>query len=169
MDAKIRKNQNILITSGKALIIFGIWAIVRLVLYELLDPASLNALVLRPGVEIYKEESIEALFNLTIFSLFIDLIFRFFLGSAAISEGKGQNRTPIYIVLDIIYVIFSVLSDAYFICSPGFFDFSLNSISSIFIDLTTIVALILIIVSSISLRKLKKNKSESTKEAAYVS
>lgn len=169
MDAKIRKNQNMLITSGKALIIFGIWAIVRLILYELLDSASLNALVLRPGIEIYREKSTEALFNLTIFSLFIDLIFRLFLGSAAISEGKGQNRTPIYIVLDIIYVIFSILTDIYFLCSPSFFDFSLNSISSIFIDLTSIVALIIIIVSSISLRKLKKDKSESTKEAAYVS
>lgn len=151
MDAKIRKTRDELRISGKALIVFGIWSILRLVFYNIMDKKSLQDYIFK-ATGASDTGSFKVWFTITIILLVIDLVFRIYIGCSAVSEGKGKKKSIVYIVLAFIYVFISVIGDAGYLKTLTLQDFSLAAFSAFFIDATSCIALIVIIVSSISLR-----------------
>ena len=156
MDAKIRKNRDILSISGKALILFGIWSIVRLFLFKILDSEVLASVLLFPETELLDAAFIESAFDITIIVLVINLLLRIFIGASAIAEGSGRKKSIFYIVLAIIYIIYSLISDILVIINPIYDKTSIAVISPLIIDFSSCFALIMIVIASFSCRKLIK-------------
>lgn len=161
MEAKIRQNQDILKISGKALIILGLWTIIRIFLLKFLDPELLNSFLAFPTSEYFDASSYGSMFVFVIVVLVVDLIFRFVIGGMAISEGNGKKRSVVYIILAILYTISSLGGNAFVVINLSEDVSVLTPLSSVLIDLTSCLALIAIIVSSISIRVLMK-KAEKT-------
>ena len=162
MEARIRQNQDILKISGKALIILGLWTIVRLFLLRFLEPELLHHFLTTPDMEYTDPVIYDILFSVVIIALVIDLVFRLFIGLSSISEGKGKKKTPVYIIFAILYALVCLSTDIYVIATIPDSQSKLSSISSLLIDLTSCLALVAITVSSISIRVLRKKSEKAT-------
>ncbi len=156
MDAKIRKYQDILRISGKAVVLFGVWSIIRLLVLKFFDPDTIEAAFINPALGINDKGMADMVFDIAIITLIIDLVFRLIIGRCAVSEGEGKKRSVVYIIFAIIYVVYTIVIEVLDIVNPFRRDIDLLYISTWVIDLTTCMAIIEIVISSIKLRKLKK-------------
>lgn len=152
MDAAIRKNQNILVSSGMAVMLFGLWSIIRFFLLILIDPMELQNIL---GDKIDDSLAEIVFFGIIGFVMLIDMLIRIYVGMAAIRLGRGgiwKRRFPIitalyaYITIHSLIVSFITANDAKEI---------VNSVISAVIDLTVVVALILILISTYKLKKIQ--------------
>ena len=156
MDAKIRKTEINLITLGTGVIFFGVWTLVKsLVSFFLLD------------TEISENLSDE-MFIFTIITFWsliaISFLLNFYVGLSARALGKGKNKSSFFLVVAGIIVFFrSILVVLEIIAAIFDHGDSINLLISAFIDITTIVFLVELMVYSIRLKKIRK--AEPAKEA----
>ena len=158
MDAKTRKTAINLITLGTGVVFFGIWTLVKsLVSFILLD-AELH--------ENLTEEMI--LFTKIFFwSLIgVSFILNLYVGLSARALGKGKNTSSFFLVVAGIIVFFRSIIAAIELIG-AFLDYgdTINLIIAAFIDITTIVFLVELMVYSIRLKKIRK--AEPAKEAEH--
>ena len=159
---EIRKSRDTLIVVGTGTVLFGIWTLVKM----------LSLLIL------FREETVEAILDITgplegvsdrfmfwVFTLIITIMMavllsvRAYVGLCAIAEGRGKKRGKLYIFLASLMVIFS----AYTFCR-NFFTLDAptqfgaltrdQSISTLIIDVTSLIMLVQMIVSALKIRKL---------------
>ena len=152
-EAKIRKSQNILICSGQAVILFGIWSIIRMFLLIYLDPLQFEEMVR------YSSDIPHNVFRAFIYAgvgtaLLADLILRLFMGLSAIREGKsGIPGKRFYLIVVSLYLALSLFADGYSILSSFGERFDIRTLASAIIDISSCTALAEIIVSSEKLRE----------------
>lgn len=154
MDAKIRKLRNKLICSGYAVIAFGVWSIVRIILLRLTGAPTLHDMLGQeqgPAVERF-------LYILLTAVLSMDLLFRIYVGRSAIREGQGERHGLFYLILTFLYTAVSLWSDLSYL--SGAFHGGADSamIAANIVDITTCIAMGEIIVSSLYLRILEKEQ-----------
>lgn len=158
MEALIRKKQNLLINSGKAVIFFGLWSIVRTTLLFVMDK---GAIISRVGVELTEEElsvvTEDFVFVVCLIALSMELLFRSYVGKRAIREGKGYKQHSFYIVICIIAVVLSVMGDISMFENIIHKDVT-EVLSYIIVDVSSCVSLTLIPFSAITLRRLQNKK-----------
>lgn len=156
MDAKIRKTEINLITLGTGVIFFGVWTLVKsLVSFFLLD------------TEI-RENLSDEMFIFTIITFWsliaISFLLNFYVGLSARALGKGKNKSSFFLVVAGIIVFFrSILVVLEIIAAIFDHGDSINLLISAFIDITTIVFLVELMVYSVRLKKIRK--AEPAKEA----
>ena len=104
-NEKLRKYEH---TRGAAVVAFGIWSVVKAVVYFIVIPLAKVGADLREtgGVDF---ESIQS-FGITdrglgyitaisiVLVLMIDLLMRFYVGRSAIIEGRGRKKSIFYII-----------------------------------------------------------------------
>ena len=164
IEAKLRKRKDILISSGKAVILFGIWSIVRIILAELFDPEELKELI--GNVSGTPDEVYLVLSFVMIIALMsIDLLIRYYVGKSAISEGNGQKRNVAYIILAGIYVAVTIAFDCYGITAlkDGV---TIMVISTFLIDISSSFAFAEIMFSALMVRYYEKRLTEKETHAA---
>ncbi len=149
MDAKIRKLENNLVTVGSGVVIFSLWSLLRMIVYFIVlgDTLLVN---LTP---------LEILFVMTFIwgVIIIDCVIRCFIGLSARSEGYGNKKRLVYVVLAcIVFVNYTLLfaMEIVFIVLDSFDLVTL--VVTIVIDLTSNLFVLDMIVSSIRLRRLRK-------------
>ena len=104
MEQKLRKYQNILGISGIATIIFGVWGILKTILFIVLDPYKTDG----SAIDI-KTISVQFIIWVIIYAI-IDLFLRFFVGLSARSESKGKKKSILYLIFAGILIIASLIS-----------------------------------------------------------
>lgn len=161
MPAKIRKHQTNLICSGLAVIAFGFWSIVRALLFIVFNREQLKALA---AGQIPSEELIISLDTVMLISyilvfifLLIELSLRLYIGRASISVGNGKHKSRKYIVLSVLFLVYSVF------CL--YISFSneepvLNRISAVIIETSSNIAFIEVIYSSLAIRRYSRSGAE---------
>ena len=159
MEADIRRFQSKLRTSGFAVIAFGVWTIVRFVLMRYVNPIAYQALVEAPNEFGYNPKIYEMIvFTLAVAILCVDLLLRLSIGCSAIKESQGKKKRMTYVILALLYAVFSVISDVTFLVSAERQDLTLEILSGIIVNLTSEIALFEIVVSSIRLRLAEKGQ-----------
>ena len=107
-NEKLRKYEHTLAISGAAVVAFGIWSVVKAVVYFIVIPLAKVGADLREtgGVDF---ESIQS-FGITdrglgyitaisiVLVLMIDLLMRFYVGRSAIIEGRGRKKSFFYLM-----------------------------------------------------------------------
>lgn len=152
MEARIRRHQDILTCSGYAVILFGAWSIVRMIMIKILDPLELDSLVESAGEadDLFRA----VVFAVIIIMLAVDLLFRLYIGRSAIKEGSGEKKKLTYVILAAAYAAASIWSDVSYLIRSLAGSTSLEMVGSVIVDLTSCIALLEIVISSLSLRKL---------------
>ena len=162
LEARIRKQQSILICSGIGVILFGVWSIIRFILMQFMNRNDLFGLFEEYIIEDISPAEFEAIvFGVTIFLLIIDLLLRSYYGLSAIADGYGKYRgRGIYIcvaaILALIFIGFDIVTIVESIRSGLDFDDIIN----VLIDITVNVATCEIVVAAIRLRLLLKQQTK---------
>lgn len=156
METQLRRNQIALVTLGTGTILFGVWSVIKTVLYLLAGPSLDSALEGDPSLT-----PIIKFFIFLILSLLmlIDLSLRLFVGRAARAEGMGKKPKSAYLYLAGLLLAFSAVVDLYSLYS--FFTGTLKNQSgldyavSMLVELNSLVLLAGLIVTGRRVRKLR--------------
>ena len=101
LQLQLRKKQSNLAAVGLGVIAFGVWSVIKTVLYTALDAGG--ALSVHAGEPYF----LLAFWILLGGALAVDLALRVHFGRCAIAEGRGEKRKPGYIVLALLMTVFS--------------------------------------------------------------
>ncbi len=159
MEARLRMYRSRLKISGYAVIGFGLWCIIRIFLMRYFDPLSFEAM-LGEQTDIPREFYDEVVFTGLLVFMAVDLLYRFFVGRAAIREGSGIPRKMLYVFFALVYGLISVYSDAMYTVNLLSKGFSLNSFADILVDLSACIAMFEIVYSAAAIRVLEKKNRE---------
>lgn len=159
MEAKLRKHRSRLKISGYAVIAFGLWSIIRIFLMRYFDPLSFEAM-LGEETDIPREFYDEVVFIGLLVFLSVDLLYRFFVGRAAIREGNGKKRKIIYAFFALVYGLISVCGDIHYTVLLFSQGGRLIGLTDILVDLSACVAMFEIVYSAAAIRVLEKKARE---------
>lgn len=153
MGAKIRRTQDNLFVLGTSVIVFGLWNVIKFMIYFFVSSDDLKK---SAGDKYYL---ITAIILWSI--IFIGFLFRCFIGFSARAEGKGKRKSVLYLVLAgitaFVYCTVIAIEIVYLIAH---YDHIFTMIVTLIIDVTSFVFLVELIVNSIKVRKLRKDVSE---------
>ena len=159
MEAKLRKHRSKLKISGYAVIAFGLWSIIRIFLMRYFDPLSFEAM-LGEETDIPREFYDEVVFIGLLVFLSVDLLYRFFVGRAAIREGSGNRRKMLYVFFALLYGLISVCGDIHYTVLLFSQGGRLIGLTDILVDLSACVAMFEIVYSAAAIRVLEKKARE---------
>ena len=159
MDAAYRKNQTNLIFSGIAIIAFGVWSALKLFFYMGTNRA---AVLMNLGFMAGDIESPEIVMNIAAGIIIgFSVLFHLFLGWSAIRDAIGKMRFRLYIPITAIYA-FGIISSYVNEMITHRVDVAYGTLFiSFIIDMTSVAALVLILVSSKKLKKIRWEKAEA--------
>lgn len=159
MEAKLRKHRSRLKISGYAVIAFGLWSIIRIFLMRYFDPLSFEAM-LGEETDIPREFYDEVVFTGLLVFLAFDLLYRFFVGRAAIREGSGNRRKMLYVFFALLYGLISVCGDIHYTVLLVSRDQRMVELAEILVDLSSCIAMFEISYSAVAIRVLEKKNRE---------
>lgn len=159
MDAAYRKNQTNLLYSGIAIIAFGVWSALKLFFYMGTNRA---AVLMNLGFMAGDIESPEIVMNIAAGIIIgFSVLFHLFLGWSAIRDAVGKMRFRLYIPITAIYA-FGIISFYVNELITHRVDVAYGTLFiSFIIDMTSVAALVLILVSSKKLKKIRWEKAEA--------
>lgn len=160
MDAKERKYRSILKNSGYAVIAFGLWGMIRILLMKFLDPESYDSLfgITEAAPELQHAYTVVSLVMM-LFVLGLDLLFRVYVGSSAIKEGNGGKKRIVYVIAAVLYLALSLRSDIGFLIEYSRSDSSFNMLVLTLVDISFCSAFFAIIYSALRLRQVLRRKA----------
>ena len=178
MQTELIKHRHTLAVVGMGAIAFGIWSLIKSILYfVLVEPLSD---IINENLDSIIDSNFEALaalaLSILIVGLFvlIDMLFRWKVGSRAMAISRGDKDpgvgffilSSILLLMDMAELIMGALSIAGII--PSDEDIT-NQISTLLVDFTSVVMLIEMIVAAVMIRKLTKAISDRQNTAQHSS
>ena len=169
MQTELIKHRHTLAVVGMGAIAFGIWSLIKSILYfVLVEPLSD---IINENLDSIIDSNFEALaalaLSILIVGLFvlIDMLFRWKVGSRAMAISRGDKDpgvgffilSSILLLMDMAELIMGALSIAGII--PSDEDIT-NQISTLLVDFTSVVMLIEMLFAAVMIRKLTKAISE---------
>lgn len=169
-QVKLRKYEHILAISGAGVIAFGLWSIVKAVIYVILSPVSQFSQVFTEEdmaqlniANVGEREADIALIVLILFGMVLDVLLRIYVGRRAISEGRfNRKRRFVYVVLAFfiaVGMLMQLVRRLVFLFGPGSDPMPavIRAMSvSWIVDVTSLLALIELIIAAIMVRRLRK-------------
>lgn len=159
MEARLRKHRSKLKASGYAVIGFGLWCIIRIFMMRYFDPLSFEEMI-GEQTDIPQEFYDKVIFIGLLVFLAVDLIYRFFVGRAAIREGNGKTRKMIYAFFALVYGLVSVYADIQYTVLLFSEGGRLTGLTDILVDLSACIAMFEIVYSATAIRVLEKKSRE---------
>ena len=173
-SAKLRKYEHTLAISGAGVIAFGVWSVIKAVLYFLMiGPARIGSLFedeLPSDIRVLgisdKGLGLGIVF-IVLFILLFDLLLRVYIGGSAIADGRRlKKKKPVYIALA-VFVSFGLMADLFGRVmgvnnvTAGEDAGSIGSVIastrvSVMVDVTSLIALIYLIVAAVIVRRMRK-------------
>ena len=154
-----RRDRNTLRIVGAGTIAFGIWSALKLIFYMGTNRA---AVLMNLGFMAADVESPEIVMNIAAGIIIgFSVLFHLFLGWSAIRDAIGKMRFRLYIPIAAIYGfgVFSSYVDELF---SHRVDVTYGTLFiSFIIDMTSVAALVFIIVSSKNLKKIRREKAKA--------
>ena len=146
MKAKLIREETALSISGMAVMAFGLWTIIRVVMEILIN--------MGPVIEASKGSDEFIVYIIVcvimIFASLIALGLRAYIGLSARSFGRGKDKGILFIIVTGIVIFIDTAALVY-----SFFqslDLAISDIAAIFVDLTSLFALVRVMVAAISVR-----------------
>ena len=152
-QAKKRRLQDTLIIAGDGVIAFSVWSLVKTALFFLLTKDEL----IREAFSIDESLPMTAVCLAVLVLLCIDLIVRAFVGLSARAEGHGKKKSPFYLVVAALAAIANTTAAITTALGMAVTLSLLDLVISVVIEITALAALVLVIYSSVSLRRLNRS------------
>ena len=163
MQTELRKHQHTLAVVGMGAIGFGIWSVVKAILYlTIINPLKDTVLADYENITDLEYEYLIALgvtIFITILIVLIDLLLRWRVGKLALDIARGNRlptarffvRTGFVILVDALELVMGFLGIIGVISSE---EELLDSVSTLLVDLTSVVTLIEMVVAAVMIRKI---------------
>ena len=158
MQKQLRKQRDSLMISGTGVIAFGAWSVLRSIVYFATGVREIQSSFPQ---RFANDMTIATLYVLLFAFLTFDLSLRVYVGLCARSEGRGKSAGIAYLVVACILIssyLYSVPQDIIVFTRGN--DSLLNLFASLFIDLTSLLTLILLLYSAVRSRRIAKTLSE---------
>ena len=155
MEKELRRKQVTLVTLGTGVILFGVWSVVKSLLYFRTNLFADLDTQAEPELLPYM------LATVVIVALFVlaDLGIRLKIGRRARAEGMGRRQKNGYLILAALIVLVNITGDllgVYFIVKNGVPEQSgLDYVVSVLVDLSSTVLLAELIITALRVRKLR--------------
>ena len=156
MEKELRRKQVTLVTLGTGVILFGVWSVVKSLLYFRTNLFSDLDTQIEPKLLPYVK-----LVTVVIVALFVlaDLGIRLKIGRRARAEGMGRRQKNGYLVLAALIVLVNIIGDllgVYALVKNGVPEqSSLDYVVSVLVDLSSTVLLAELIITVLRVRKLR--------------
>ena len=167
----MRRSQNTLIVVGTGTILFSVWTVVKTLSSFVLLKDEVIASVRNTADEVGFILSEQQLFYIVLVIMLIFLILflavRIYIGMSAISEGRGLRKSKGYLILAVIVIIINITTVAISLFSAKSQE-SLGalskdtSLSSLVIELTSIVMAVEMVFAAVRLRRARLRVSQSS-------
>ena len=163
MQTELRKHQHTLAVVGMGAIGFGIWSVVKAILYlTIINPLKDTVLTDYENITDLEYEYLIALgvtIFITILIVLIDLLLRWRVGKLALDIARGNRlptarffvRTGFVILVDALELVMGFLGIIGVISSE---EELLDSVSTLLVDLTSVVTLIEMVIAAVMIRKI---------------
>lgn len=169
---QIRKYENALIISGMGVIAFGLWSIVKTAAYFVFDPANVQKAVQAFNIE-ESADYTSAIGPIVLvgifFALVFDLMLRVYVGRSAIRQARGRGNRIFSVIVAIILALLLINEMVYRIWMMLMGESISTSLDGILvswiIDMTSFLAMVEVIYSSIRLQRLRREAESQQKEA----
>ncbi len=155
-ENSIRRHRIRLMICGKQVVIFGVWTLIKLVLTYFLDPFQFEKYIYRAGYEEYFNFVKIIVFVILVGYFMIDILIRVYIGRCAKQEARGKKLSIFYIVIACIYTIAIFVTELVTVISSFVNGIEGEDVIMLFsgvVDTITLLPMVLIVVSSIMLRK----------------
>ena len=176
MQTELIKHRHTLAVVGLGAIAFGIWSLIKSILYFVLVEPIIKTI--SSNYDNLSNSKIEAwvliaiTLSLVVLFVLIDMLLRWKVGRKAMAVSRGEREpgvgffvlSSILLLMDMSELVMGILSIAGIISSDeDLFD----QISTLLVDFTSVVMLIEMIVAAVMIRKLTKAISEGQNTAQY--
>ena len=101
MERRLRKSQNNLVVIGYGVIAFGVWSVIKIVLYTALN-TDINMLSAEG-----ETVPVEVFWFIMLIFLAFELSLRLYVGFSAVYEGRGRKKRFGYIILALLMALTS--------------------------------------------------------------
>lgn len=155
MGKEIRRNQSILSTTGRGVIFFGLWDIIKINLYFILGRDTLLAPV-EADLTVNRSFLLTVVYVTVMIAACIFFLLRFYIGRCATREAKDNIKKP-YLGLVVFFIVFTVASMIVGITSVDTNGSLLDQLASMLVDITSIVTFIELLTAS---RRLRNYRSQ---------
>ncbi len=173
LEAKMRHQQYILFYSGLAVLAFGIWSTLKIVISLSVHPIDWSVLVDFSDIADIADDDLKIL-NLISNVMFVavsslSVFFRLYLCRSAMRDAVGRKKSIIYLIWATLLFHFDVTTTigllGRIIAGTNealILTASEQTLTSTFIELTSHMALLLLVVSAVRLRWLRKKIQKQT-------
>lgn len=148
LQIQLRKNQNTLIVVGLGVIAFGVWSVIKSVLLTAFNGESLAALSEQGTAYV------AAFWILLGISLALDLRLRFYVGLAAINEGRGRKKRKAYIVWAFLMAFMGALTVVAGLATIGRYEAIGTTVVTVIVETTSCVLLVEMALAALKVKKL---------------
>ena len=148
LQIQLRKNQNTLIVVGLGVIAFGVWSVIKSVLLTAFNGESLAALSEQGTAYV------AAFWILLGISLALDLRLRFYVGLAAINEGRGRKKRKAYIVWAFLMAFMGALTVVAGLATIGRYEPIGTTVVTVIVEATSCVLLVEMALAALKVKKL---------------
>ena len=158
--ALLRKYEDDLHVSGTGVIVMGAWSVVRVIIELIVNPKE----YFEPVDDDPVVRVITVIVMIAFIALLIAIVLKIhlYIGLNAIKDARGEEHKKRYCTGTVIYTVFSVAALALYkddlVNNLEHID---TTIAEILVDLTTIYILIVVVLSSSKIRKLREELSGS--------
>ena len=154
LQVRLRKQQNTLVVVGLGVIGFGVWSVVKGVLYAALNPGWMRDTASGEPLSAF------AVWTVIVVYLGIVLAIRLYTGFSAISEGRGKTKRVGYIVLAILMALTSLGT----VCATLFLSRGtvsmVDALVTLIVDLTSSVLYLEMAVAGIQVKRSGRKLAE---------
>ena len=159
MDAEYRRNQTNLRYSGAAIIVLAIWAEIKMMVFYALNP-DLYLGYIDPETDpmILKYVDVIAFVLLGIFGLLI-LLLHVYLGRSAIRDARGEKKHRFYTIVASVVLLLTFFNDIWTMVMKYRGKVNDMHYTTYLIDITTVVALVIIVYSSHNLNRIRRQQA----------
>ena len=168
-EIKLRKYEHALVISGVGVIAFGLWSVVKAVIYFILLPmkqlkaAAMGQDLVDVQLQATDRETAFLLAAAIIFVLVLDFAMRLYIGRSAFIDGRRLKKKRFAYVIMAMFVAAGLVSNLvtrYMQMGSGketaWESVVASANVSVVVDITSLLALIEMIVAAIMVRRLRK-------------
>ena len=156
MEKELRRKQVTLVTLGTGVILFGVWSVVKSLLYFRTNLFNDLDTQIEPKLLPYVKLAVVVIVALFVLA---DLGIRLKIGRRARAEGMGRRQKNGYLILAALIVLVNITGDllgVYFIVKNGVPEQSgLDYVVSVLVDLSSTALLAELIITALRVRKLR--------------
>ena len=159
LQIQLRKNQDTLKIVGLGVMVFGVWSIVKTILYTTAQWSSITEEIVVPEANATLAKMVY-LFMIAV-TMVVEIAVRLYIGRSAIAEGRGERRRPGYIAVAFLIAFLGLALTASAIVMPGIhIELNLDLLASLFVEITSAVITFEMCWSAVRVRKLRRQLAE---------